>query len=392
MDIARWKSIAVLGYNFNLHLLRSLIPRRKKDQAELFLGYFRDDRIAALTAEEQESLEQLQGCVVCGLCPAYCRVMEQSPGRFKGPMHIAATASRSQPEFAHDLDSILLCAVCGQCEPICPERVPVSKAARHMRAMIWRVAGELLPEAYKNASLNLAQHGNIYGPPRAEASHREDAEALLVLGPLLRRHPGRANAARETLAGLGYDIATIEEGTIGGVARDIGLAPDTAWVDRLQSHPAGKVIVADPEAWLALADDERLAGKRPTFILEAIMERRPEGAALKDRVKGPVAVHEPCPLARHSYMGELARGMLERASLQVVEMDPAGIWSPPMGWEGGIDLAHPELAERLARSRLEDARDAGAASIVTLCADDALMLERAAREGDPGVVWIVEGV
>jgi heterodisulfide reductase subunit C len=376
MDAERIKALAVLGYNFNLHLFRSVLPREKKDQMEKFLGFFREDRISALTPDEYREIVNFERCVVCGLCPAHCRPMEEAPGRFLGPMHLAASSSRSHPEFVHDLDSLTLCAACGQCEPICPETVPVAAIAPAMRAMLWRVAAETLPPPYRQAAANLRAHGNIYGQPAATTLPSKDgAEAALVLGPRLRLLPDLSARLAETLARLGYDLTAAPEGSIGGVAQSLGLVPDTAWVDALGRSAVGAVIVADPEEWPALRADPRLAGKTVSSALSAVAEKWPAGMTFPN-IAAPAAVHGRNP----GQVGQ-ARELLQQGGLATVELDRPGAGIPPVGWEGGIELVDPELASRLARRRLADARSAGAKTLVFLSADDAALLGQEGMEG-----------
>lgn len=390
MDTARIKAIAVLGYRFNLHLLRSVIGKKKPDQAELFRSYFREDRITSLTAAEHLELPAFEKCVACGLCPSHCRVMELAEGRFLGPMHLAITASRSQPDFLHDLDSLLLCAACGQCEPSCPEKVPVAAIAQAMRAMIFRVAEDKLPPAYHEAKDNLKRYGNIYGAAAELDLPKKSAGAgALVLGPKLRRQPERAKIVFSVLTKIGFDLTAIEEGGVGGVAEALGLSPDTGWVDRLGSTAAKTVIVADPEVWRKLRADSRMNGKMVKWIGEAVAEKWPAGLDLSKVVKGPVAVHDPGPLARGSNLGGRMRELLTRAGIAVKEMTPGREESPPVGWEGGVDLVAPELARLLAVARLEDAKAAGAASLIALCAEDAEILSAASKDDFP-VLYFME--
>lgn len=391
MDTARIKSIAVLGYNFNLHLLRSLIPgRRKKDQAELFRGYFRDDRITGFTDSEHRDLVEFGGCVACGLCPSHCRVMELTGGRFKGPMDLALAASRSHPEFVHDLDSIILCAACGQCEPVCPERVPMSRIAMAMRFMLWRVAPESFPPAWHAARENLAAHGDPAGAAeRFQVPLAQDADCALVLGPALARRPKRATMALGLLQKLGYKVTGIREGTIGGVGAGLGLEPDASWVEQLRGDNIKTIIAADPEVWLALRRDGRVSGKGVKFIIEAVVERWPDGQELGVALSG-AAIHYPYPLARGPGMVDVVEGFLAGHGAELVLLSPGGELSPPLGWEGGAGLVDPGLARGLCRARLEDARRAGASRVLTLCASDQSALEGASEGGGPLVSDLVE--
>lgn len=390
MDKARIKAVAVLGYYFNRRLLRSVLRRDRADQAQLFQDYFREDRIAPFTGREADEIYELEGCVACGLCPAHCRVMSLSEGRFLGPMHLASAASRSQPEFIHDLDSCLLCAVCGQCEPICPERVPVAKIARTMRAMLWRNAPEALPQSYHLARENLMTHGNIHGPvPELELPRPARPTCALVLGPELRRDRDRSRGAFDLLKKVGHEPLAARDGALGGAAWALGLEPDDSWVRELAGSEVNEIVVADPEAWVFLRGDPRLADKKVSFIIEALEEKWPSGLSLKSAVKGPAAVHDPAG-ARASRLGRLVRDFLAAGGLDMVELDEPGRASPPLGHEGGVNLVEPELSKKLTAARREDARQVGAEALICCSVEDAAVLSSIEDGGGPVSVHILD--
>ncbi|MFO8056217.1 MAG: (Fe-S)-binding protein [bacterium] len=370
MDLARIKAIAVLGYNFNLHMLRSLVRRSKQDQAELFLSYFREDRLANLSEKAHRESLEFEDCVACGLCPASCRVMEASSGRFLGPMHIAAAASRSYPDLFHDADSIFLCAVCGQCEPACPEGVPVARMAASMRAMVWKVAPEVIPPAYQEARRNLESYGNIYGQPPGLESKSTGTDTALVLGPFLKRRPDTCGRIIEVLEKLGYEPALVNEGSIGGVAESIGLSPDTGWTAGLENFKT--VIVADPDVWLALNKHELLEKQEVMFITTAVQEKL-AGLDLGKVVDGPAALHDPAALGRYSGVAAEFRGLLESLGVELAPLREELDQAPPLGWEGGLDLVSPETARNLVQFRLSEASRAGAATFITPCYQDAAL-------------------
>jgi len=371
--------------------LRSLVPRKRPDQAELFKSYFRDDKIAPFTEAEHKNLADFERCVACGLCPSRCRVMELAPDRFLGPMHIAVTVSRSQPEFLNDMDSIILCAVCGQCEPICPEGLPIAQITQAMREMIWRVAPESLPGPYHEAAENLRTHGNVYGPePEMDLPVNANASSVLVLGPGLRLDPEKAGRAADTLRKLGYEVTAVVEGAIRGVAGSMGLDTDTRWLEDLAGHGARQIIAADPATWIELLMDERLKGKQVRFILEAVTEKIPAGFSLSRFVKGSAVVHDPPALGRRSSMWRFIRGLLYKWGVELSEMELHGEWSPPAGWEGGLNLVDPALAGSLARARIGDALSAGAKFIITFSAEDALILGEACQDGDISVIYFMD--
>jgi Fe-S oxidoreductase len=211
-----------------------------------------------------------------------------------------------------------------------------------------------------------------------------------VLGPALLGDAARAGRAAGALQKRGLDATGVNEGSVGGVAASLGLSPDTAWVDALGGSGARTVIVADPDEWVCLKDDARLEGRSVKFILEAVAEKMPEGLSLASLVKGRAAVHDTQALGRKSSLWKLAREVLGRGGVELVEMEEHGEWSPPVGWEGGLELVMPGLAAMLARARLDDAARAGASSLIVFSAADAALLEKAGVDHEVSVHYFLD--
>ena len=392
MDLKQLKALSVLGWNFGLHMLRAMIPRKKEDQAEKFRGYFRPDRITSFTAAEHRAILEFESCTVCGICSAHCRVMARSAGKFLGPEHIAASASRSQPDFYADASSLYLCAVCGQCEPDCPERVPVSRMAMHMRSMIRRVAPEVMPQPVQTAADNLARHGNIYGPaPALALPRRADAEFILFLGCRERMAPEKAASKVSLLNKLGVTVTGIDETCCGGVPSALGLETPVPVRDRILAAGPKKLLTLCPHCTETFRRDPALAGKIQTrHLVEVLAERLPAGAGRKD-LPAPIAFHDPCHLARGCGLIQEPRDLLRRLKLDLVEMNEIGDRAPCCGAGNGLALTDPDLAKQVALSRLAEAKASGAKSVVTACEGCRGQLEAARQEGDPAV-WMLEEI
>ena len=84
----------------------------------------------------------------------------------------------------------------------------------------------------------------------------------------------------EVLQKFGVPASITEEGEIGGLAADLGFAPDTGWIDRVKDRE-GEVVVADPDLYAALVRDG-LAG-RIKFITEVLLAHLPPGPNSRTR-------------------------------------------------------------------------------------------------------------
>ena len=82
------------------------------------------------------------------------------------------------------------------------------------------------------------------------------------------------------------------------------------------------------------------------------------------------------------------RQVLLRLGLPVVEMEESGARAPCCGAGGGLALVDPGLGKEVARSRLIEARRAGAKTLVTACSGCRDQLNSARQDGDPSVLMI----
>jgi len=389
MDLKQLKALSVLGWNFGLHLLRAAVPRRQEDQAEKFRSYFRPDRITSFTPEEHLAILEFESCTLCGICSSHCRVMARSAGKFLGPEHLAASASRSQPEFASDAPSLYLCAVCGQCEPDCPEQVPVARMAMHMRSMIRRVAPAVMPQPIQAAAHNLAQHGNIYGQaPALALPRRPDAEFTLFLGCRERMAPERVQQRLKLLDHLAIRVTGVDESCCGGVPETLGLDPPPAVSEKILAAGPKKVLTVCPHCTEALRRNPALKDKvEVSHLAEVLAERIPSGTKARD-IPTPVAFHDPCHLARGCGLIQEPREVLRRLGVELKEMAESGDRAPCCGAGGGLALVDPALGKEVARSRLADAKAAGAKTLITACAGCRDQLTLARSDGDPTIFML----
>ncbi|MBU3913760.1 MAG: (Fe-S)-binding protein [Nanoarchaeota archaeon] len=80
-----------------------------------------------------------------------------------------------------------------------------------------------------------------------------------------------------------------------------------------------------------------------------------------------VSYHDPCHLGRHLGIYEEPRKILERLGYEVVELRNSRENSLCCGGGAGLKTNNPELANKIARKRVEQARDIGVKKIITPC-------------------------
>ncbi len=390
IDAKQLQAISYLGWNFGLHVLRSVNPARKKDpdQAELFRSYFLEDRITSFSQAEHEQLISFGTCINCGICLDNCRVMAMSKGKFLGPEHIAISSSRSQPEFFADADSIFRCAACGQCEPRCPESVPISAMTTHMRSIIGRVRPDSIPAVYAQYEENLRKSGLIYGNSKIEKVPCEGKpQAVLFMGCKESLIPERAERLMQIVRSLGIKFTTIDEVCCGGVPASLGFDSGHDLPKKLLESGAEMVITVCPHCNSVLKHDPELGRKMDIrHIVEVIADNPRDSLGLNS----PVVFHDPCHLGRGSGVMDQPRKILRDGGADLREMNESGLDAPCCGAGGGLIFTDPDLAQAVAKSRIRDAKAAGAGMLVTECFSCKDVFQKAREEGDPQVSLLTD--
>lgn len=373
IDLKEVKSIGVLGWNFGLHILRSIVPRKKENQAEKFKGYFSKDGIAAFKKEEIDQIYNFQQCTVCGLCQEVCIPSWVSQGKFLGPEHIAACAGRSQPEYISDADDFFRCTLCGRCEPACPEEVKISELAWLMRRWIYRVDPETTWSLFPSVKKNLDRFQNPFGPekPVKDTGIGKDGR-VLFLG-CRETALGEPEKWVELVKRFGIEASLVSGVCCGGLLDEIGAENLSPGLEKLLSQNPQEVITTCPHCFY------HLKKKLPDRIkVKFIMEVIPENLSAPVKLSGPVVYHDPCFLSRKSGMAELPRNLMKRIGLNAVEFSQSNSLADCCGGGGGLfwyDIGH---AAKIAARRVQEAQKLGAEMILTECGICKDMLEKAA--------------
>lgn len=123
-----------------------------------------------------------------------------------------------------------------------------------------------------------------------------------------------------------------------------------------------------PEGWRVL---------HATEFLNQLLE---EKLRFTRKIKTRVTYHDPCSLARFTYVTEPPRKLLTAlAGENFVEMEWHGRKAHSCGGCGGVPFTYPELAEKAAGIRMEQVRRTGAEILASADPGCEEMLSRAAR-------------
>jgi Fe-S oxidoreductase len=348
---------------------------------------------------DEKLITDLGKCLNCGLCLTACPVLEATSSEvFAGPKSMATTLSRVNPSFWNIKDLIYTCTECGSCQEICPEKVPIPRIVSSLRAKIFRLRPDLIPDAHKAMLKNLSEHGTSIPPededlrtdlaesamkdlglPYTKDVFKNSAEVAYFAG-CLSTH--RALEIRESgklvLDKLGVNFTLLKnEGCCGLPATLIG---DEELADKLAKSAfekakqvGAKTIVATCAGCAntlqnSLEKVEPNSGIKVKHLVEYLVEDvglaqvskiAKSKESKKKSVAEYVAIHPACHLSRHlsrriqDYIVELAK------AIPSVEVTTPNTRAKCCGAGGLLSSFKPDISGKITDSRLKEILEQG---------------------------------
>jgi len=136
--VKRVLSLLNLAFRFNIHLVKK--PFSEDGGQTRFLAQYGPERLVPLSAAARRLLPGLEGCVNCGLCDTACGKLDAATRHlFNGPSELAASLTRSLPDYdaiEGHLQAWETCGTCRDCEGICPMEVPLRELLGFAREVL----------------------------------------------------------------------------------------------------------------------------------------------------------------------------------------------------------------------------------------------------------------
>jgi Fe-S oxidoreductase len=259
----------------------------------------------------------------------------------------------------------------------------------------------LAPAAVSEIARRIRETGNPYGIKENGVSAivgKSSAPApdmAIFLGSAARtQRPQTAKALIKILNRLGIGFEVLEgEADSGFLSYQLGdfqAASEQAKkiTALLQSIRAKKLVVLSASAYRMFTT--RYArfgaplpeGMKVLHATEFLSDLLAQGKlALRKKLKKPITYHDPCCLARFTYLLEPPRNILAALSESpIVEMNWSGKQARSCGGCGGVPFTYPEISEKASQIRLEEARKTGAQILVSADPGCEEMLGRVAKE------------
>jgi Fe-S oxidoreductase len=257
----------------------------------------------------------------------------------------------------------------------------------------------LAPAIVSEIARRIRETGNPYGVKEKDVSalvgnaSSVRPEIAIFLGSAARtQRPQTAKAFVRILHHLAIGFEVLEEETDSGFLSyqlgDFGAAAEQAKnvANQLKNIQAKKLVVLSASAYrMVTTRFARFGAPLPEGLkvlqaTEFLGELLDQGRLVfKKKLTRPVTYHDPCCLARFTYVLEPPRKILAAlCESSLVEMNWSGKQARSCGGCGGVPFTYPEISEKAGRIRVEEARKTGAQILVSADPECEEMLSRVA--------------
>jgi Fe-S oxidoreductase len=356
--------------------------------------------------------EEVQHCVRCGLCLAACPGYRESLNESESPRaRIALVRALKEGLLEDPTDSFsnafFRCLLCGACAFICPSGVAVDRILELTRGELADLS--LLPPALSELDARIAQSRNILAeenegrliwadnlPTPPSGLGKQQAEIAYFVGCVSSFFP-RSYKVPQALVQI-LDRANVDYALLGGaewccgyplfINGELDRARDLIQhnVEAVRAMGAKKIATTCPSCFhfwkhgyptaLGVKDLE-LEVQHATEFLADLLET---GSVELHEVEETVTYHDPCDLGRKGGVTEAPRRILAQIpELRLVEMAENRDSSHCCGGGGNLESFAPKMGQAVARSRIRQAADVGAGTLVSACQQCERTLFNAAR-------------
>jgi len=349
---------------------------------------------------EEDVVPELSGRLIC---PPYLKYKFQSY-RPSGRASIIASLALGKLELSSELaKNAYSCTLCGNCDEICFEKVPVFRALRE--DLVKAGVGPLEPS--RRIDENIDKTSNVFRGKKEKRSAWSKALNLPEKGEILYYagcfnsyfYPEVSRATAGLLSKAGVEVAYLGDNEVccGNHSfldgqTNVGEKQASILLNSIDKSGAKTVVTSCSSCYRAFKTDyaERY-GKLPfdvlhiTEYLSKLIENRK--ITFGREIKKKVSYHDPCSLGRRFRIFEEPREIIKAIpGSQYVEMQNNRAWSWCCG--GGMSVnyfATEELATWSAQQRLKEAAEAGVEALVTTCPHCMANFRRAAKQAELGI-------
>jgi heterodisulfide reductase subunit D len=295
----------------------------------------------------------------------------------------------SAEELKHYADTVFRCTLCSNCEEVCPLGIRLKELWLSLRGDL--VREEAYPSKIDMIRTNLAKRRNVFGEDNAERGEwvedmrkppadryvRPRAEVVYITGcvsayfPLAQKIP-IALAEIMDASGVDFTLLGEEEWCCGFPLLGAGLmemfedfrAQNLAAV---KAKRAATVVFACPSCYQMWREHYRTDLEllsAPEFLLQLVRTGKVPLAEL------PLTVtyHDPCDLGRGARVFEEPREVIRAVpGVNLVELPRSRENCMCCGGGGNLEMVDPDLAAKIAKTKVDEVLATGAPAVVTSC-------------------------
>ncbi len=140
-----------------------------------------------------------------------------------------------------------------------------------------------------------------------------------------------------------------------------------------KEHSVKKIITNCPACFMNLKKEyKKVLGEKWNIEVEHICQTLAKKIddlrfKIQDFDRKAVTFHDPCHLGRQMGVYEEPREIIKKLGYEILEMELKRAESFCCGAGGGVKTNEPELANKIAKDRIEQAKKTGAQVLVTCC-------------------------
>jgi Fe-S oxidoreductase len=375
---------------------------------------------------EEKLLAELGKCLNCGICLPSCPVTEATSFEvFPGPRTMATTVSRVNPDFWNIRDLIYACTECGSCQEICPEKVPVPAIVSWLRAKIFKLRPDMIPESHKLMLRNLREYGTSLVPedeglrtdlaesamkdlglPYKKDVYKPSARIVYFAGCVSTHRALEIREAGKLVLGkLGLDFTLLKSESCCGLPAT--LIGDTALASKLAASAIDKVRQVGANTIIATCSgcantlQEAVAKMAPStgiqvkhlveYIAEDVGAKRisdltksKEGTK---KTSEKIAIHSACHLSRHLSRRTQDQIIELAKALPGVKITTTNSRQKCCGAGGLLSTYKPDISSRITGYRLDEILGQGEApaKIIAPCPTCVIQLGQESSNFSPSM-------